>query len=356
MNSDGQVGVFTVGRSSDNDLTVSDDSVSGHHAEIFQRDGRWWIRDIQSSNGTYVNGHRTQESTILRGDRINFGVAEFVFDGQIPVPAATYRVPTIPTATIPQGKKLSSPNNRGSVANWRRYVVIVFSLGLVVAIVVVVLLRNSGSVTTTGIARATVHIFMVDDADEPCWVGSGAIIGNGSQIVTNAHVVETDPQYEGCNQISVGLSDDTGRITKNFIGARIIGIDHDLDLAVLELEEGAALGVSPLEIFTGKIDLGQEIRVFGYPAIGGESLTISSGIVSGLLTSDNYPYYKTTADISGGNSGGPVVDSRGRLIGIATAISRQEVFCDPDSNCYAEGNALGLVRPITLLDKIWTGG
>lgn len=341
MNSEIQPSVFKVGRYSDNDLTVSDDSVSGHHAEFFRRDGRWWIRDVQSSNGTYVNGHRIQESTVLKGDRINFGVSEFVFDGQKPVPIATVLAATAPASSS------------SGVMKWRGYVALGLSVGLVIAIVAVVLLRRPGTLSTTDIARATVHIFMVNDADEPCWVGSGVIVGDGSQIVTNAHVVEVDPKYEGCNVIAVGLSDSTGRITENFVGARVQSIDRDLDLAVLVLEEGPVSGVSPLEIFSGELKLGQEIRVFGYPAIGGESLTISAGIVSGLLTDDQYPYYKTTADISGGNSGGPVVDVHGRLIGIATAINRQEVSCDPDSKCYAEGNSLGLVRPITLLDKIW---
>lgn len=348
MNGDNREGVFKIGRSPDNDLTVPDDSVSSHHAEFFRRDGRWWIRDTQSSNGTYVNGRRIQESAVLKGDRVNFGFSEFIFDGQKLISAAT-----IPAATIPVAETFLPPDSRSSATGSRGYVALGLSVGLVIAIVAVVLLRRPGTLSTTDIARATVHIFMVDDADEPCWVGSGVIVGDGSQIVTNAHVVEVDPKYEGCNVIAVGLSDSTGRITENFVGARVQSIDRDLDLAVLVLEEGPVSGVSPLEIFSGELKLGQEIRVFGYPAIGGESLTISAGIVSGLLADDQYPYYKTTADISGGNSGGPVVDVHGRLIGIATAINRQEVSCDPDSKCYSAGNSLGLVRPITLLDKIW---
>lgn len=341
MNSETQPSVFKVGRSFDNDLTVSDDSVSGHHAEFFRRDGRWWIRDVQSSNGTYVNGRRIQESAVLKGDRINFGVAEFVFDGQKPVPAAT-----VPAATAP------ASSSRG-VMKWRSYLVLGVSAGLIIAIVVVVLLRRPESLSTTEIARATVKVHVSDGANELCWIGSGAIIGDGSQIVTNAHVVEDDPKYPGCNEISVGLSDNTGRTTENFVGARIQSIDSDLDLAILVLEQGSALDVPALKIFMGEIDLGQEIRIFGYPGIGGESLTISAGIVSGLDTKWSYPYYKTTADINGGNSGGPVVDTRGRIVGIATAGYNAKVLCDSAGRCEAEGNSLGLVRPITLLDKIW---
>jgi S1-C subfamily serine protease len=107
-----------------------------------------------------------------------------------------------------------------------------------------------------------------------------------------------------------------------------------------------------LVIRNSDLSLEENLRVFGYPRIGGESLTVSVGIVSGLDQTEKFSYFKVTADISSGNSGGPVVDSKGQLVGIASAINRQEIDCSDGSTCYAQGNGLGLVRPISLLKPL----
>jgi serine protease Do len=73
--------------------------------------------------------------------------------------------------------------------------------------------------------------------------------------------------------------------------------------------------------------------VFGFPGIGGDTLTLTKGIISGF--DSEFGFYKVSAAINAGNSGGPVLDSQGRLIGIATAVFRRE----RDTN-------VGLVRPI----------
>ncbi|MCA9299965.1 MAG: FHA domain-containing protein, partial [Phycisphaerales bacterium] len=76
-----------IGRSSEA-LPISDNTVSRRHAELTPDDGIWWIRDLESQNGTYVNGIRITDRTRLRsGDQIRVGSSLFVFgqtEGDVP--------------------------------------------------------------------------------------------------------------------------------------------------------------------------------------------------------------------------------------------------------------------------------
>jgi FHA domain len=72
--------VTTIGRESDNDLVVDEDTVSGYHARLLNRGGSWWIEDLKSTNGTLVNDSRVAGTTILRsGDVIQMGRVQLRF-------------------------------------------------------------------------------------------------------------------------------------------------------------------------------------------------------------------------------------------------------------------------------------
>jgi S1-C subfamily serine protease len=81
---------LSVGRSPENTIILSHDSVSSHHAEIVPVDGDYLLRDLQSSNGTAVNGEPITEVNIKDGDRIMFGSVECLFQqkraGETPPP------------------------------------------------------------------------------------------------------------------------------------------------------------------------------------------------------------------------------------------------------------------------------
>jgi FHA domain-containing protein/uncharacterized protein DUF1707 len=64
---------LTIGRSSGCQLVVGDDTVSRRHAELRVQDGRWLLRDLGSSNGTWVNGRRVIEAEVLPGDVVQLG-------------------------------------------------------------------------------------------------------------------------------------------------------------------------------------------------------------------------------------------------------------------------------------------
>ena len=69
----------SIGRTDDNDVPVEDESVSRHHAEILKEDEGFVIRDLESQNGTYVNGEAVGKHLLTEGDRVMLGAAQFIF-------------------------------------------------------------------------------------------------------------------------------------------------------------------------------------------------------------------------------------------------------------------------------------
>jgi pSer/pThr/pTyr-binding forkhead associated (FHA) protein len=73
----------TIGRDPVNDLVLPDDSkVSRSHAELSRRDGQWILVDLESRNGTFVNGRRVGRHPLRDGDRIEFGGTVLTFGSQ----------------------------------------------------------------------------------------------------------------------------------------------------------------------------------------------------------------------------------------------------------------------------------
>jgi pSer/pThr/pTyr-binding forkhead associated (FHA) protein len=71
--------LMTIGRVSDNSIQIEDGSVSSHHAQIVLRDGVLELEDLDSTNGTRVNGQRMNKTTLENGMRLRFGQVEAVF-------------------------------------------------------------------------------------------------------------------------------------------------------------------------------------------------------------------------------------------------------------------------------------
>ncbi|AYH42621.1 Do family serine endopeptidase [Azoarcus sp. DN11] len=141
-------------------------------------------------------------------------------------------------------------------------------------------------------------------------LGSGVIASPDGFILTNNHVIE------GADEIEVALND--GRK----FPARLVGRDPETDLAVLRLQGNGKL---PAIAFAQQevLQVGDVVLAIGNPF--GVGQTVTMGIVSalgrsqlGINTFENY--IQTDAAINPGNSGGALVDSRGDLVGINTAI------------------------------------
>jgi serine protease Do len=156
--------------------------------------------------------------------------------------------------------------------------------------------------------------------------GSGVIVDPDGYIVTNAHVVENATRLEvelssAASGVPVGRSivKRRGRI----VGARIVAIDHETDLAVVKVD---ASGLPTLAIGdSDRLHPGQIVLAFGSPL--GLDSSVTMGVVSAvarqLEPDDPMIYIQTDAPINPGNSGGPLVDTDGHLVGINTLIYTQ---------------------------------
>ncbi len=144
--------------------------------------------------------------------------------------------------------------------------------------------------------------------------GSGVIVdAKGGYIVTNAHVVEN------ATEITITLVDDRE------LKAEVVGTDKGSDVAVIRVTDGKL----PADIAiadSAKLEVGDYVVAIGNPF--GLQHTVTSGIVSGTGRSGINPegfedFIQTDAAINPGNSGGALVNLRGELIGINTAILSQ---------------------------------
>lgn len=145
--------------------------------------------------------------------------------------------------------------------------------------------------------------------------GSGVILSNDGYIVTNNHVIES------ANEIEVVLND------KRTFAAQLIGTDPNTDLALLKIE---ATGLPTIEIGNSDdLRVGEWVLAVGNPF--NLTSTVTAGIVSAKARSINIlnsdmkieSFIQTDAAVNPGNSGGALVNTRGQLVGINTAIASQ---------------------------------
>ncbi len=141
--------------------------------------------------------------------------------------------------------------------------------------------------------------------------GSGFVLSADGYIATNAHVVEVPAR------ITVILHDDTE------LDARLTALDRDYDLAVLKVDPPVPLAPLPLGESAG-LRPGQAAVAVGHPF--GADLTATVGIIGGTGRSADLGAYdhfvQMDAVLNPGNSGGPLLDSRGRVVGVNCAAFR----------------------------------
>lgn len=171
-------------------------------------------------------------------------------------------------------------------------------------------------------------------------LGSGVIISPDGYILTNNHVVD------GANDVEVTLPD------RREFKARVIGTDKRTDVALIKID---ATNLPAITIAnSSKLQVGDVVLAIGNPY--GVGQTVTMGIVSAtgrsnLGIEDYEDFIQTDAPINPGNSGGALVNDRGELVGINTAILAQE----------SGGNqGIGFAVPINLarqvMEQIETNG
>ena len=227
--------------------------------------------------------------------------------------------------------------------------------------------------------KSVVQIIAVVDLDGENvegWTGSGTIISEDGLILTNAHVVLSDRYYEVVDLI-VSITKEEDEPPERMFYADVIQADAQLDLAVIkvrsDLSGGAAnfasLGIQPVPLGdSDSLSLGDSIVIIGYPGIGGETITLTRGEVSGFTSETPYgnrAYIKTSATIAGGNSGGLAANPQGEIIGVPSAVGTGDIedefvdcrrladtnrdgVIDEYDNCVPTGGFINALRPIQL--------
>jgi len=183
----------------------------------------------------------------------------------------------------------------------------------------------------SAVSRSVVRVVTVAMVDgEVVGFGHGSGIAvTPTRILTNAHVVESAAKYP--RNVALGVVPSEGQ--KSYPG-KLIAIDTARDLALIEMEEGR---VPSAAVYTGPLESGADVVALGYPGnvdlatarsaadyITPRTPVRSEGNVSNRRAVDGVAMLVHTAKISRGNSGGPLVDQCGRIVGINSAITRAD--------------------------------
>ncbi len=162
-------------------------------------------------------------------------------------------------------------------------------------------------------------------------IGSGAVINaKNGHVITNAHVVDNGESF------IINLPD--GRVVQ----AKLTGIDVATDIAVLQADDMRVPALQSAD--SDRLRVGDVVFAVGYPL--GLEQSLSFGVVSGLGRTSSgdglQDFIQTDAAINSGNSGGPLLDSQGRLIGINTSIVSRS----------GGNNGIGFSVPIALAKQV----
>ncbi|MEX0681999.1 MAG: serine protease [Dehalococcoidia bacterium] len=236
--------------------------------------------------------------------------------------------------------------------------------------------ENDEPVAISELAHAVVQIQALLD-DEPVWWGSGTLISKDGLILTNAHVV--DNRNEEYEQLGIAITDQSDEPPDLQFHGEVLAVDYSLDLAVVQITEEID-GGNVLEDFpfvaigdSDQVDIGDSIRILGYPGIGGETITFTNGVISGFTAErsvGNRAWIKTDATIAGGNSGGLAINADGEIIGVPTVVgsgagetagfvdcrvlvdTNNDGFLDDSDNCVPVGGFINGVRPVKLAQDL----
>lgn len=154
----------------------------------------------------------------------------------------------------------------------------------------------------------------VQQEQSSSWSGSGFAINNG-YIVTNYHVVE-----KAKNILVYGVKGQTN----NCFQADVVATDKSSDLAIIKIsdEHFTGFGTIPYAVRNRTLDVGEDVWVLGYPLTQylGNEIKLTNGLISSKSGfQGDVTTYQISAPVQPGNSGGPLFDSRGDIVGIVNA-------------------------------------
>lgn len=207
--------------------------------------------------------------------------------------------------------------------------------------------------------------------------GSGTILSPDGLILTNCHVAAPElmgePEYTPDALVIEMVDREDLPPVPTYI-AKVLAADPTLDLAVIKISstlDGADVEAKSLNLpfvalgDSDQVQFGDPLYIFGFPGIGGETITYTGGNVSGFDAMEpigNRAWIKTDATIAGGNSGGLATNNRGEIIGIPTrggtssasritdcrqiADTNGDGYIDENDSCVPMGGFINAIRPI----------
>jgi S1-C subfamily serine protease len=286
-----------IGRSRDNDVSLPEDDspeASAHHAEARFERGAWWIVDLDSMNGTRVNGEAVQRAQLSTGDRVSFGEHE--------VEVAIGR---------------------------RRGLWIAAGVAIALAIVTVVVgldrvTRRGPFETIAASASKSVYLIAVDDRGRRTATATAfAVDGEQGLLATNAHVVDALRKTTGgtgrARAVAILSDQDTavplGRIWLH-PGWRTGSVAHDV--ALIEIVGRPALTPLPLgdARSVDRLRRGAALATFGFPAVSTDPARPRGRLAVDVVGDVRLPYVESGLMIAPGTSGSPVFDESGAVVGI----------------------------------------
>ena len=361
---------ISVGRAPTSTLAFAptDTRASAHHAEISYDGTGYVLRDAGSTNGTYVNGRRVYSARLRSGDVIEFGTGgpqvQFDLEGEAEPAVVLPVAPTQALDTVSRGNgfgpqtsskefgrttvrlmidhavKKSSTQFRALVATL--VVLVVTLMGAVLYLVFrpapapAFDFREIASRNQAAVVFIYVRFTLTDDQgtpiEEEAATGSGFVVSPQGHIVTNRHVLqlwEYDPTwvrngYKGVvKEIRIVFADQIPDAARPGELVRLSD-SVDTDIAILRVQPFE--GMPHLTDFnrdTAALGQGDPVAVIGYP-LGKElfeftqAKTAQTSLSTGVISRVSRTKIQIDAAANQGNSGGPIFDSRGRVIAVLT--------------------------------------
>jgi serine protease Do len=348
---------ITIGRAPNNSLAFADGHrrVSSHHAEIIRRGDHYLLRDLGSTNGTMINGRRVVAAEIQHDDLIEFGAGGPLLRFGIEDHDDAQRALESGDDGRQTNSQIQSARNRpsgNSARSQSRKANALLLAAIAIAMLVGAAIGIFFSTKLPPKEQADLSFAEVADLNRPAVVfiraefeliddigqtvvtdartGSGFIVSSSGLIVTNRHVIR-DWEY---NSAAQGL---TGRITKidvilpgqgenQSVSAEVhkLGIENDPDVAILKINMSKLRFVRGIEADLSRINQGEDVAVIGYP-FGLDLLKrtndeqIEPSLATGIVSRIGHDFIQLNLRAYQGNSGGPVLNRRGEVIGILTA-------------------------------------
>jgi S1-C subfamily serine protease len=319
---------LVLGRVSGSDLVIRDARASRRHVELTPDDAGLRLRDLNSANGTLVDGQPARELELRGGEEIRIGRVRIAVLAD--EPPATGAPVAEPAATPPLEPERPSWSVVGRIVESRTqhgrrltYAALAVAAAAVAAVVLLAIGREASfedraARVVRDVAPSTVRIEARSGAGARAGVGTAWVLDRDEGlIVTAAHVVNAGERF--------------------FAGrdeARVVGVNPCADLAVLRLP--ATAGAAELSLDdVAPARQGDTVIAFGFPedAGGGERPASTRGVISAASTdfsdpAPDVPSYsgaiRMDAALDPGFSGGPLVDLDGRLVGINAAVGGTE--------------------------------